>query len=250
MNAIRWSVAGAMLAIACSANGGPFALQGRDIDGRPVAANSPDAVFLYDSYNDLTWLRDWNYAATTGYDPDGRMNWYRATEWAAGLRIGEFDGWRLPETVLPDPTCVFDRHFDFPGDGVYSGCTASPMWRFINVVMHDEANYNPAVPIQNLKSHVYWTGTAYDSAYGPEAAWNYAIRSPFEGSTGFSTAYVHDFYAVAVRDGDVLPEPSSTALSLIALALAAAGRHRGLVGRGRGRHRAWLTAPRGDARVS
>ncbi len=229
MNGIRWSVAGALLAIACSANGGPFALQGRDIDGKAVPVSSPDAVFLYDSYNDLTWLRDWNYAATTGYDPDGRMNWYRATEWAAGLRIGDFDGWRLPETVLPDPTCVFDRHFT--GGGEYSGCTASPMWRFINVVMHDEANYYPAVPIQNLMYRVYWTGTAYDLPYPVQAAWDFAIRSPFEGSAGFSTAHVHDFYAVAVRDGDVLPEPSSTALSLLALALAAAGGHRGFVRR-------------------
>ncbi len=54
----------------------------------------------------ITWLKDANYAKTSGYGADGGMDWSAANAWAAGL--GYFDSvrnvtwtdWRLP-TVGP-----------------------------------------------------------------------------------------------------------------------------------------------------
>jgi hypothetical protein len=33
---------------------------------------------IYDTVLDIKWLQDANYAQTSGYDDDGRMNWYTA----------------------------------------------------------------------------------------------------------------------------------------------------------------------------
>ncbi len=68
-------------------------LQGRDAQGRPVLASSADAVFLYDTALDVTWLRD-----TNAYGP---LTWPAAMAMAAGLDIGGFGGWRLPAMVQP-----------------------------------------------------------------------------------------------------------------------------------------------------
>ena len=35
---------------------------------------------IYDTDQDITWLQDADYAATSGYDSDGQMNWFEATE--------------------------------------------------------------------------------------------------------------------------------------------------------------------------
>ncbi len=40
---------------------------------------------VYDDVLDITWLADANYAQTSGYDSDGRMNFSAANTWAAGL---------------------------------------------------------------------------------------------------------------------------------------------------------------------
>ncbi len=40
---------------------------------------------IYDDVLNITWLQDSNYAQTSGFDADGRMNWSDANTWAAGL---------------------------------------------------------------------------------------------------------------------------------------------------------------------
>lgn len=60
---------------------------------------------VYDDVLDITWLADANYAATSGYDQDGRMNFSAANTWAAGLSYGGYDDWRLPTAlnrIVPD----------------------------------------------------------------------------------------------------------------------------------------------------
>ncbi|MBK7414557.1 MAG: DUF1566 domain-containing protein [Dechloromonas sp.] len=55
---------------------------------------------IYDDVLNITWLQDANYAKTSGYDADGRMNWANANAWAASLSYGGYDDWRLP-TLTP-----------------------------------------------------------------------------------------------------------------------------------------------------
>ena len=47
---------------------------------------------IYDDVADLTWLQDANYAQTSGYDADGRMNWVQAKAWAGSLNIDGVTG--------------------------------------------------------------------------------------------------------------------------------------------------------------
>jgi hypothetical protein len=92
-------------------------LEGRDINGAPTATfNDPQAVFLYDRNQNITWLRDWNYAVTSGYASvnantvftplavrsDGRMGWTAAGNWAEQLTVGTFSDWRLPTGAIND----------------------------------------------------------------------------------------------------------------------------------------------------
>jgi hypothetical protein len=51
---------------------------------------------IYDTELRITWLQDANYAMTSGFDADGRMNWTAANAWAAGLVVNGVSGWRLP----------------------------------------------------------------------------------------------------------------------------------------------------------
>ncbi len=50
---------------------------------------------IYDDVLKVTWLQDANYAKTSGYDADGRMNWSDANAWATNLVYGGYDDWRL-----------------------------------------------------------------------------------------------------------------------------------------------------------
>lgn len=58
-----------------------WALAGLGIMNLVIAGQAQGALFdrgnglIDDSSPDITWLADVNYAATSGYDLDGRMNW-------------------------------------------------------------------------------------------------------------------------------------------------------------------------------
>ena len=56
---------------------------------------------IYDDVLDITWLQDANYAKTSGYDFDGRLNWYDALEFVDQLEIGSFTEWKLPSAGDP-----------------------------------------------------------------------------------------------------------------------------------------------------
>jgi len=72
-------------------------LQGRDLDGNLATFEA-----YYDTVLDITWLRDANYAVTSGDDVDGRMIWVEANAWVSNLSFYDpirnvtYDNWRLP----------------------------------------------------------------------------------------------------------------------------------------------------------
>lgn len=108
----------------------------------PLTTNS--ALFdrgnglIYDDILDVTWLQDANYAMTSGYDADGKMNWSEANTWVASLDINGITGWRLPNTNPIDNTTDDDINGSFIGTEdrgqnvsspgtLYEGSTASEM---------------------------------------------------------------------------------------------------------------------------
>ena len=212
---------------------------------------------LYDNVLDLTWLQDANYAKTSGYDADGRMNWADATTWAANLsfhdsvRNTDLTGWRLAANTPVgadwnynfSPTGTTDRGYniasprselsymfyvnlELKGYRSTAGDYQSDFGVFgngtYNGVDTSSMGQRNVGPVQNLQAYPYWSGTA--SAVYPEdpgfgaVAWNFY---PGNGVQGVN--YPSDMYfAWAVRPGDVaapIPEPETYAMILAGLGL-------------------------------
>lgn len=70
-------------------------MQARDFDGDTSTIEG-----YYDTVQDITWLADANYAQTSGFDADGRMNWDAMLTWVLSLNINGITGWSIP-TVRP-----------------------------------------------------------------------------------------------------------------------------------------------------
>ena len=168
------------------------ALQLRDLNGHATAV-AANAEFAYDTVLDATWYLTGNNTT---------LNWDDAKSWAAGLTVGTFGGWSLPET---DTAC-----------GAGYNCTNSQMGELYYTALGNAAG-GPLTnigPFKNLQSSDYWTGTEY--APSPDLAWYF--RTANGGQNAFGENY--GFYALAVRPGDVaaVPEPGTVALLLSGLA--------------------------------
>lgn len=183
------------------------ALVGRDINGIAVAGNAANAVFLYDTVLDITWLRNANV--------NGLMTWAQANAWAAGLTVGSYGGWRLP-TLIATPNAAFAYSgTDFgwnvrttSGGNVYSELASLYYDTLGNKAYYNASGSGPQ-PVyglvnkgdfQNLQGWGYWLGLEY--APIPTSAWffdtNYGNQDRRDKI--FSTEY-----ALAVRSGDVAP---------------------------------------------
>ncbi len=88
-------------------------LQGRDLDGNPLTYEA-----YYDDVLNVTWLADANFARTSGFDADGRMDWPTALAWVADLEYHGLRGWRLPK-LLPSNGTSFTTAFSNNGSTDY-----------------------------------------------------------------------------------------------------------------------------------
>lgn len=187
---------------------------------------------VYDTERNLTWLADMNHARTSGYDADGLMTWAQASAWASQLVYGGVDDWRLPTLNAADTTCSLSFN---PGGGLpvqYYGynCRRSELAGLFVAQLGTKANQsvlNAAgdTPRQvanlalfsNVQSGIYWSGTEYVGS--PDYAWF------FRADVGLQTVDDRDyeFFAVAVREGDVPPVPEPATYALFGLGLAAVG---------------------------
>jgi hypothetical protein len=204
----------------------------------PFAANAElhdrGGGMIYDDVLDVTWLQDANYAMTSRYDADGRMTWDQAVQWAATLTYRGYDDWRLP-TVSPanGSQFVYGDLASHPSNS-YSGLTDvgfnvagtySELGYMFYVNLGNKGYYSTtgainwdwdnlnSGPFYGLQHYFYWVGTEY--VHSPEnfptnptycappasCAWDFVI------GYGDQTIYnkQSQFYAWAVRDGDVEP---------------------------------------------
>ena len=107
---------------------------------------------IYDADQDITWLKDANYALTSGFDTDGRMTWDIANAWADSLVFGGFDDWRLP---TGDPDCG--------GTGNSNDCINNEMgylyYIYFGNVAPEQASPDPLFDNVQTGCCQYWTGT-------------------------------------------------------------------------------------------
>jgi hypothetical protein len=85
-------------------------LQARDWDGNGVGVDA-----YYDPFLNITWLKDVNWAQTSGHDDDGGMNFSDASAWADGLTLFGGTDWRLPTLTPVDGTATFNTTYSNNG---------------------------------------------------------------------------------------------------------------------------------------
>ena len=188
---------------------------------------------IYDSSLNVTWLADWNYAKTSGFDADGRMNWATANAWASQLVYAGLSGWRLPTIAQPDTSC--SQTVSPPGGAAAQylgyGCLGAEMGHLFYADLGGQAGQsilnqagdtdlekaNLAL-FRNVQAYDYWTATAY--APSPDNAWSFHTSV---GNLSYGDKILLG-YALAVRPGDVaaVPEPQPGVLLMLGLGVVAA----------------------------
>ena len=197
---------------------------------------------LYDNVLDVTWLQDANYAHTSGYegaDSNGRMNWWAATSWAAGLDYGGYNDWRLASNspvngssfkyikakdgstdvgyniTSPHSELSYMYHVNLGLKDYYdtTGAYQADFGIFGNGTSNGVDNASIGQKniglVNNMQSLFYWSGSEY-APISPGTAWSFGTFGIFSGNQDwFGKSYY--FFAWAVRPGDVaaVPIPSS-----------------------------------------
>ncbi|MDP2810922.1 MAG: FxDxF family PEP-CTERM protein [Rhodocyclaceae bacterium] len=214
-----------------------------------AALNDRGGGLLYDDVLNVTWLQDANYAKTSGYDADGRMdNWNAANTWASSLNIsrvaGEsLSGWRLPATAPVGTEWAYGMHnSNYAKDGsqdvgynITSPHSELSYMYYVNLGL--KGYYSPAGVYQsdygatgtgdvglvkNLQGRYqgasYWSGTVYAAAGYPGHAWHFITSLGLQHGGTMSGV---GLYAWAVRPGDVaaVPEPETYGMLLAGLGL-------------------------------
>jgi hypothetical protein len=144
---------------------------------------------IYDVERNITWLKDANYARTTGRTPDGQLMWDDAMSWIASLEYCGIAGWRLPTALDPGDGTPYVGEYCIRGELGHLFCVTSGM---------------PAgsIRVENSPSFsIYWTST---EASATEA---YAFKlvgleqGPLEKRITIPVGY--PVLAWPVHDGDV-----------------------------------------------
>ena len=231
-----------------------------------AALNDRGGGLIYDDVLDVTWLQNANYGAGSSYDDsssttDGRMTWENAANWAANLsyfdsvRNVTYSDWRLP-TVEPVNGFSFNESYSRNGStdngysisapgSAYPGSTASELAYMFYINLGNSPYYLPGEPLQqgctdstcldnvgpftNLQPSLYWSGTELAVGSDPNST-DYAWDFDMNGGNQYGHRKDNEFYAWAVRPGDVaaVPEPETYVMLLAGLAvIGAAVRRRG-----------------------
>lgn len=197
---------------------------------------------LYDNVLNVTWLQDANYAKTSGYDADGRMDWNSARTWADNLTFGGYSDWRLP-SIKPigddwnfyvtlngssdfgynitsprsELSYMYYVNLGFKGFISPTGLEQSDFGISGHEVVGGEADVGL---VRNLQSATYWSETVY-----PLSNEHLYIMIVDRYGTQANGNQYNQFAAWAVRPGDVtapIPEPETYAMLLVGLGLLGA----------------------------
>lgn len=159
--------------------------------------------FIYDDILDITWTQNANI--------NGADTWDNQVAWADGYSqthsvYGTFDDWRLAS-------------MDVNGDDTIAYCvSATEALCQDNELgyLYDQYGVTAATPglFTNVQSYYYWSGTEYAPVTG--GAWLFGFDSGVQGGGSKDD----DYYALAVRSGDVAAVPVPAAVWLFGSALA------------------------------
>lgn len=148
---------------------------------------------IYDTWLDVTWLRDANMARTMGLSKDGLMTASEAMKWAADLVYQGYTGWRLPDArnlYKSQPREGWKVRTSELGHLYYDELGNSATMK-----IDDRSGLRNNGPFINLQPFRYWTNTKY---HMPSDFWWY-----FDMGNGYQWAGLASArsYAWAVRDG-------------------------------------------------
>ncbi|WP_299072387.1 PEP-CTERM sorting domain-containing protein [Accumulibacter sp.] len=190
------------------------------------------AGLIYDSDLNITWISDPNLGRGSVFDDgvqstDGRMTYDSAVGWASSLVFAGYSDWRLPKAPERDTSCSLDNsavNYGF-------GCSRNELGHlfyteFLANAGHAVSNSGSPylaffAPIADETGATpYWFDNAWccDNKPGFEFAGGELVYGPLNSQ----------YFAWAVRDGDIspIPEPSTTSMLLSSLILAAWFRRR------------------------
>lgn len=146
---------------------------------------------VFDDNLQVTWLADANFAKTSGFDADGKLDWYAAHAWVDGLVVHGYSDWRLPSGNLNEFYALSQR--------------SDLSMYFVNIRT-------------DWTDSQYWYAEEYspDPSSAQQFYWTY---SRWNAGSKLNANYVW-----ALRDGDVapVPEPETYAMLLAGLALVVA----------------------------
>jgi uncharacterized protein (TIGR03437 family) len=170
--------------------------------GTPLTL-SPDSITVYDTVNNISWLADFNLAASNRFglplcatvdstvpcvNPSGSMNWLGATTWVAAMNAANYLGhsdWQLPTTPLMDHGCgaVGPQNNSF-GANCKLGALGSLYYNALGLTFPNTAlpiPHSRVGPFSNLQPYFYWSQSA-DGGLGQ------SVFSFGAGSQGGNTA--------------------------------------------------------------
>jgi uncharacterized protein (TIGR03437 family) len=189
---------------------------------------SVDGITVYDTVNNVSWLADFNLAASNRFglpictftsstvpcvDPSGSMNWVGAVAWVAAMNAANYLGrsdWQLPTTPLVDKGCstVGPQKNSF-GANCSLNALGSLYYNALGLNFPNTAVPIPnsqVGPFNNLQPYFYWSQSA-DGGLGQ------SVFSFGAGSQGGNTADNFQ-YALPMITGKIAGTPAASGMGL------------------------------------